>query len=113
MSRIDLDAARRARAEAVGEPLVVVFGGEEFTLPAEKPFDFSMYLARGFVYEAIDALLAPDDVARFWRRDRPPAERPTLDDVTALLDGVAEHFGSKDQGESLASASSSNGTSGS
>lgn len=113
MTRIDLDAARRARAEALGEPLVVVFGGEEFVLPIEKPFDFTMYLARGFVYESIGALLAPEDEARFWRRDRPPSERPTLDDVNVLLEAVADHFGAASPGESPASPSSSNGTSGS
>lgn len=113
MTRVDLDAARKARAEALGEPLVVVFGGEEFTLPAEKPFDFTMYLARGYVYEAIDSLFAPDDVARFWRRDRPPSERPATPDVSALLEAVAEHFGAETPGESPASPSSSNGSSGS
>lgn len=113
MTRIDLDAARKARAETLGEPLVVVFGGEEFTLPVEKPFDFAMYLARGYIYEAVEALLSPDDVTRFWRRDKPPSERPATPDVAALLDAVADHFGTSDPGESAASPSLSNGTSGS
>lgn len=113
MSRIDLDAARKARAEKTDGPLVVVFGGEEFTLPAEKPFDFSMYLARGYVYEAIDSLFAEDEAARFWRRDKPPKERPTVEDVTEMLDGVAAYFGADSPGESEASPSSSNGSSGS
>lgn len=111
MTRIDLDAARKARAEALGEPLVVVFGGEEFTLPAEKPFDFALNLAYGRVPEAVESLLDPDDVTRFFKRDRPVAERPTMPDILALIDGVAEHFGGDDSGESPASPSSSNGTS--
>lgn len=39
--RIDLDAARRARAEARGvvEPPVVVLEGDEFPLPLELPMD--------------------------------------------------------------------------
>jgi hypothetical protein len=35
--RIDLDAARRARAEQRGDPPVVVVGGKEYELPAELP----------------------------------------------------------------------------
>lgn len=113
MTRLDLDAARKARAEALGEPLVIVFGGEEFTLPAEKPYDFAILLARGQATDAIESLFAPDDAVRFWKRDKPPAERPSLPDVRALLDAVTDHFGAQDPGESAASPSSSNGTSGS
>ncbi len=113
MARIDLDAARKARSEALGEPLVVVFGGEEFTISAlEKPFDFSLHMAYGRVDQALASLLEPADLDRFFRRDHPVAERPSTPDVLAFVDAVMDHYGAG-SGEAPASHSSSNGTSGS
>jgi hypothetical protein len=43
--RIDLDAARKARAETA-EPPVVELGGQEFTLPAGLPAIVAVGLAR-------------------------------------------------------------------
>lgn len=44
--RVDLDAARKAREEAQGEPSVVVLGGREFTLPPSPPAAFLVGLGR-------------------------------------------------------------------
>lgn len=105
MSRvIDLDAARAARAEALGEPLVVRFGGEEFTLPAEVPYDYLALLASGDPRAAINALLGEAEAPRFWQ------QRPSVGDMRVLMEGIEEAAGLK-EGEAPASGSSSNGTS--
>lgn len=57
--RIDLDAARRARAEQRGDPPVIILAGKEWTLPAELPADvvtsFGM-VVRGDVAALEDAM---------------------------------------------------------
>lgn len=44
--RLDLDAARAARAEAEAEPIVLVVNGEDVTLPGELPLAALEYAAR-------------------------------------------------------------------
>jgi len=100
MATLDLDAARAARAEAAGETHALVFGAVEFPLPAELPADFAFRLADGETRGALEALLA-ERFEEFWER------RPTIEDLTALAEGVAKLYGFGDPGESSASAPSS------
>lgn len=109
MTTIDLDAAKAARAEARGDAVAdVVFGGERFALPAEIPASILDGVAAAGtgdiagIRRAIDALLGPDEGARFY------ALGPSLDDLLALLTAAVEASGlGGDLGESSASASSS------
>lgn len=96
---IDLDAARTARAEVSGEPVVLRFGGRDFTLPPEMPLDFAFHASQGDLREAVATLLAPKDVKAFL------ALRPSFEDYGALVDGATRVYGT-DAGESPASPSS-------
>lgn len=104
---LNLDAARAARAEVAGEPPVIVFGGERFTLPRELPADFALRAAAGDLQDALSALFDDDDATRerFW------ALKPSLNDVLALVEGIGGLYGFDGLGESSASGDSSATTS--
>lgn len=102
--RIDLDAARKARAEQRGEPPVVILGGAEYELPAELPAGvvtaFGMVM-RGDVSQ-LDVALAElfgDRLAEL------KANRLSWDDEKELLDQTLNEYGF-DLPESSASARS-------
>jgi hypothetical protein len=95
---IDLDAARAARAEAAGDPVTLTFGGETYTLPVELPADFALYAMERDLRSAVMALL-DDDADAFF------AWRPSMDDLTALVEHAMKVYG-VDQGGSKASPSS-------
>ena len=101
MARIDLDAAKRARK---GETVVVEFGGREFELPPEPPFEVAPKAVEGDIDGMVRAMLG-DQYDDFM------ACKPSLMDVTTLLEQAFELYGFSDMGESLASASSSKSTS--
>ena len=101
MARIDLDAARRARK---GEEHTVAFGGGEFTLPPEPPFAVAPLAVEGDIDGMIKAMLG-DQYEDFMTL------KPSLLDVTTLLEQAFELYGFSDMGESLASAGSSKTTS--
>lgn len=63
----DLDAARAARREAVGEPFPFTFGGENFTLPPSKewPLEATDFLADGHIGPAMKVLLGDRQWATF------------------------------------------------
>lgn len=94
--RVDLDAARAARAESAQEPIIVVFGGREFPLPAEMPGLFAMYAGRGDIEAALGELFEEHDVKAFW------ALKPSIDDLTFFAEGIADEYG-VDLGELQAS----------
>jgi len=107
---IDLDAARAARREARGEAPTVTFGGETFALPVELPFEIAEVGQRlnaattstdvaEAMHDAMRMLLA-DDYDRFM------ALRPSLQDLTALVEGIPGEYGIS-TGESRASRRSS------
>lgn len=117
MARIDLDAARAARRESKGEASSIVLGGKEYVLPVELPFEVAEYLgevavsANGgeddpayagkvakAVNRAVEAMLGPEAYAAF------KAERPSLEDLTLLVEEVVKAYGFADVGESEASA---------
>lgn len=68
MTRIDLDAVRKAREEKQGDPHEVVLGGETFHVPAAAPAAFLVGLGRlqkgdmSGLEEALSALF-PDPAA--------------------------------------------------
>lgn len=92
--RIDLDAAAAARREANGEAPVVVFAGNEYTLPVEVPFEASRRLAAeaedDYVKAAFDfigALMGAEAFERFM------AAGPSTDDVKELMRGLSKSYG--------------------
>lgn len=102
--RIDLDAARAARAEKVGEAPVVVLEGVEYVLPRELPMEAVLVVAEDLtkpnpktVRAAMEAIFG----------DHWPTLRPKLSvaDSMLVLTGVLELYGT-DLPESAASASS-------
>jgi len=113
-ARIDLDAARAARQEASGEGPVIVWGGQDYTLPAEIPFETAEELSRleaahaaendveatDAIIKAISSLLGAEQYERF------AAGRPSVDDMAALVDGLSEAYGFEQPGESPASPAS-------
>jgi hypothetical protein len=103
MSRsIDLNAARRARAaaraEALNEPVVISIGDEQFTLPVELPMDAASALATGSIDAFLVAVLG-DGIESFL------AQRPSIDDITFVVEGIAAAYGFANPGESQASGS--------
>lgn len=107
---VDLDAKRAARREARGEPIVLVFGGEDFELPVELPFDVLEALpalasgaqaeTAGAFIALVRSLLGDEAFTRFV------AHRPSLDDFVELADAAFTAYGA-DQGNSSASRSQS------
>lgn len=84
---INLDQARAARAEASGEPVVLIFKSKKFTLPPELPAEFALFADEGKSRESIHALFGEDKAAEFFKLG------PSLDDLTALLDNVRTIYG--------------------
>lgn len=79
--RADLDALKRARAEAQKEPNEFVFGGEVFTLPFELPLDFlEVLLDAEELINANGGALKIQDLPKLKGLAQP------------LLDGQAEKF---------------------
>jgi hypothetical protein len=102
MANIDLNAARRARAEKQAEPKTVTFGDPEQTveLPQEASFEFAEALQAGDVRQAITLVLNGHAEAFF-------AATPSLDDVKTFLEGLGDMYAGLEAGESPASGSSS------
>lgn len=106
--RIDLDAARAARAEARGsqaETSVVAFGGEDFELPIECPWTFVEHLNAEQNRAAVADLFGDEAAERFF------SHGPSVADLTEFVQGVAVAYGLGTPGNSPASRrSSSNGS---
>lgn len=110
MANIDLDGAKRARAETRGEGHTFSFGGMTFELPAELGYDVAEALVEGN-WRNIMAGLVGEQADSFF------ALNPTVDDLRTLLygdeqygvPGVMSLYGTKNDqpGESSASSSSS------
>lgn len=84
----DLDAAKAAQREALGEPFVFSFKGEKYALPpsAEWPVDVSAMLAEGNVQKAVRTLLGvvdEDAANRFL------AAGPTMGHVNLIVEEAA------------------------
>lgn len=117
---INLDEARAARREAEGKaPDPIVFGGQEFVMPVELPVEAINWMVRladlsgkknnGIaIKEALEGvirgLLTDDDLGRFM------SLKPSIEDLTAVVEGVPAEYGFEDVGESQASAPSSETT---
>lgn len=114
MTTLDLDAIRAARREAQGEAPVIRFGGHDFVLPSELPFAVAEALANlgeaqktedqaaitASLIGAMKAIIGIADWPKF------EAARPSMQDITELISGIARLYGLEDAGESPASASS-------
>jgi len=104
MPRINLDQRRKARAAAReknnAEPIVVEVGGQDFTLPAELPFEFADKAANGDLRGALSTLFDGDADAFF-------GQKLTFNDVMELVQEVASAYGFDNLPESKASAPSS------
>lgn len=85
---IDLDAAKAARAEALGEPPVVVWQGETFELPAELPARFLDAIIEDRYTEAFDSLFPSGDfdVAGFL-------DAGSYQDLRTFAEGIARAYG--------------------
>lgn len=92
---IDLDAARAAKAEALGEPFTFTHQQHTFTIPdqAQWPLTVLDLMSDGKIVAALKELLGPDQ----WTvmQTLPPL---TLDDVKTLFDAVASAMGVQDLG---------------
>lgn len=110
--RIDLDAARAARAEKVGPAPVVVLEGVEYVLPPELPMEAVLVVAEEFTKAKLDTPEKIDPGAvrvameaifgEHWPTLRP---KLSVSDCFLVLTGVLELYGT-DLPESGASASS-------
>ena len=104
MGELDLDAARAARAETLGEAPTVINGGETFTFPVEMSLRCVWALMEGDDKAILEELFN-GQLERFL------ATNPSRNDVLVLINGVPALYGLKSPGESPASAgSSSNGS---
>lgn len=96
---IDLDAARAARAEISGEAPIVSFGGQQFRLPNEMPFDFAALLQEGKIADAIRYLL-DDQADAFF------AIKPSVPDMMFFAEALTDVYGMSPGGSVASSASS-------
>lgn len=93
---IDLASARAARLEAQGEPVTLKWSETiSFELPVEMPADFAIYANEWDIRGSIVALLG-DRAEEFF------ALRPSMNDLTALVNAAGEVYG-VEPGESPAS----------
>lgn len=125
MGRLDLDAARAARAEQGGEAPVVGFGGVDFVLPSEPPFAFLEGLGRfaeaakdipegdleaasrttPMLIEAVGCLFTSEQWEQF------NGLRPSYNDLMELVNGLGKLYGlGEDLGESQGSDEGSSST---
>lgn len=106
--RIDLDAAREARAKQAGEPPVLVWQGTEYELPPELPARFMDLITEDLFEEAFDRLLGIDGwTAKFLDEDD-----ASFNDLTTLAEGIVEQYGLEgDLGNLRASGASPSSTS--
>lgn len=81
---IDLDEARAAREEA--EPVTLKYKGDEYTLPAELPFEFAENARKEDAHGAL-AVLFGDKAEKFF------AQSPSITDVEDLTKQIAEVYG--------------------
>lgn len=106
MGRLDLDAARAARAakaEAQAEEHVIVLEAEEYTIPPEMPADFAIYALEGQLHASLRSLLD-------GQYDRFAQTRYSIEDLVELVEGVVKLYGFENLGEALASRRSSSTT---
>lgn len=104
---IDLDAAKTARAEALGEAPIVRWKGEDHQLPPELPARFLELILGDQYEEALDRIFEPGFAARFLDEDG-----ASVDDLTSLAEGIAAAYGFEGGlGNLSASGSSSSNTS--
>lgn len=91
---IDLDAARSARSEALGEKPVVRFAGRDWLLPSELPWAVAEASSgqMGDLVTALKALLG-DQWAEFQM------QTPTVADMTALVEAIPALYGLDDSGK--------------
>ena len=92
---VDLDAARAARAEAKGEAPCIRFGGQDWTLPVEMPWEVAEVASEGTAAAAMSAvrLLVGEQWVEFKKH------QPSLADVMVLIEAIAEIYGA-DPGKS-------------
>lgn len=115
---IDLDAARAARREAKGKtPDPVTFMGETFVLPVELPIAAVRWFSKlgeaskakdgiaitEALEAAVEAIFSATDFERFM------ALQPSLEDLSAIIEGVPGEYGMT-AGEPQASDTSSKST---
>jgi hypothetical protein len=84
----DLDAAKAAQREALGEPLIFSSGGQKFLVPpsAEWPVHVSALLAEGNIQGAVKDIL---DVGEPGTAERFLATRPTMGHVNLIIEEAA------------------------
>ena len=108
--RIDLNAARAARAEARGEPVTVELGDDVYELPAEMPASVIGCIARAQAGDPSGMLEAMAALVGDGFDEMVTKHRLSLDDLMVLLDGASEQYGMTTP-ESSASPASSPATS--
>jgi hypothetical protein len=98
MPELNLDAARKARQEARGpqDPKVLIFGERQFPLPDELPYEVGELWTEQRVTQGLRVLLD-------GQYDAFSDLHPSVDDVKALVENLAEMYGFGSPGESPAS----------
>jgi hypothetical protein len=91
---VDLDAARVARAEAIGDKPTMKFAGKEWELPAELPWAFVEATSGdiGGIVRALEGLLDSQ-----WADFQ--ALHPTVTDITTLVEAIPRLYGLDGLGE--------------
>jgi hypothetical protein len=82
----DLDAARAARREALGEAPEFVFGGRTYTLPVELSYTAALSMYRGDLEAGLAEILGQESYEEFIQ------EKPSLEDISALGQWISETY---------------------
>ena len=94
MRSIDLDAARAARSEALGDRPTVRFSGKDWSLPVELPWAVAE-ASSGQINDLVNALKAL--LGEQWAEFQ--AHTPTVSDMTTLVEAIPALYGLADTGK--------------
>ena len=85
----DLDAARAARREAMGDGFAFVFGGQTFTCTPTKEWPVAVLasLSDGDLTGALELILGDEQYQRFME------QQPTSGDVQDLMEALGKDAG--------------------
>lgn len=83
---LDLDAARAARREALGEAPEFTFGGKTYALPPEMSYSAAIALQNNDLDAGLVHLLGPGNYDTFMEG------APAMEDIVALIEWIGEEY---------------------
>ena len=96
----DLDAARAARREALGDAPEFTWGGNDYKLPVEMSYSAAMALQANQLDAGLVHLLGADNYDRFMESE------PAMEDIVNLIEWIGKEYEGRNIAGDSTSASS-------